>query len=64
MNYTLPGELTQENLAKMAGLNRSTASRIINDYRRRKILGGQRGMLVIYRSRTRTALKKAGLTLG
>jgi CRP/FNR family transcriptional regulator, cyclic AMP receptor protein len=62
--YTLPGELTQENLAKMAGLNRSTASRIINDYRRRKILGGQRGMLVIYRSRTRTALKKAGLTVG
>jgi CRP-like cAMP-binding protein len=56
--------LTQENLAKMVGLNRSTASRIINDYRRRKILGGQRGMLVIYRSRTRTALKKAGLTLG
>ncbi len=62
--YTLPGELTQESLAKMAGLNRSTASRIINDYRRLKILGGQRGMLVIYRSRTRTALKKAGLTLG
>ncbi len=62
--YTLPGKLTQENLARMAGLNRSTASKIINEYRRNGILGGQRGMLVIHRSRARAALKKAGLTLG
>ncbi len=61
--YTLPGKLTQENLARMAGLNRSTASKVINDYRRKGILGGQRGLLVIDRSRARAALKKAGLTL-
>ncbi len=62
--YTLPGKLTQEIPARMAGLNRSTASKIINEYRRNGILGGQRGMLVIHRSRARAALKKAGLTLG
>ncbi len=62
--YTLLGNLTQENLARMAGLNRSTVSTVINEYRQKGILGGQRGMLVIYRSRARAALKEAGLTLG
>ncbi len=62
--YTLLGTLTQETLARMAGLNRSTVSTIISEYRQKGILGGQRGMLVIYRSRARAALKKAGLTLG
>lgn len=62
--YTLPGKLTQEHLARMAGLNRSTASKIINEYRRNGVLGGRRGMLVIHRGRARAALKRAGLTRG
>ncbi len=61
--YTLPGKLTQESLALMTGLHRSTVSNLVNDYRRKKILGGQRGRLVLYVGRTRVALKKAGLVL-
>ncbi len=61
--YTLPGKLTQESLAHMTGLHRSTVSNLVSDYRRKRILGGQRGRLVLYLSRTRAALKKAGLIL-
>ncbi len=61
--YTLPGNLTQESLALMTGLHRSTVSNLVNDYRRKKILGGERGRLVLYVGRIRGALKKAGLVL-
>jgi CRP/FNR family transcriptional regulator len=61
--YALPEKLTQENLAHMTGLHRSTVSKLVNNYRRKRVLGGQRGRLVLYLSRTRAALKKAGLVL-
>jgi CRP/FNR family cyclic AMP-dependent transcriptional regulator len=61
--YTLPGKLTQESLALMTGLHRSTVSKLVNDYRRKRILGGQRAKLVLNVGRTRVALRKAGLVL-
>ena len=62
-SYTLPGELTQGELARMVGLNRSTVSVLLNDYRRNGILGGQGGTIVIHSTPARAALKKAGLLL-
>jgi CRP-like cAMP-binding protein len=59
--YRLPGELTQSELARMVGLNRSTVSVLLNYYRRGGILGGQRGMLVIYAVPARALLEQAGL---
>jgi CRP/FNR family transcriptional regulator, cyclic AMP receptor protein len=62
-NYTLPGELTQGELARMVGLNRSTVSVLLNYYRRNGILGGQGGMIVIHSTPARAVLRKAGLLL-
>ena len=62
-DYVLPGELTQGELARMVGLNRSTVSLLLNHYRRNEILGGQGGVIVIYAGPARAALRKAGLLL-
>lgn len=59
--YTLPAKLTQGDLARMVGLNRSTVSVLINAYRRRGLLGGERGTLVIHWRRVRAVLRRAGL---
>jgi len=61
--YTLPAKLTQGDLARMIGLNRSTVSMLINAYRRRGLLGGERGTLVIHWGRVRAVLRRAGLTV-
>ena len=62
-NYVLPGELTQGELGRMVGLNRSTVSVLLNYYRRNGILGGQRGVIVINTCPARAVLRKAGLLL-
>ncbi len=59
--YFLPGGLTQEDIARMAGLNRSTVSVLINEYRRKGILGGAGGNLSIHLKPVRAFLEKAGL---
>jgi CRP-like cAMP-binding protein len=59
--YFLPRGLTQEDMARMAGLNRSTVSVLINEYRRKGILGGEGGTLSIHLKPVRAFLKKAGL---
>jgi CRP-like cAMP-binding protein len=59
--YTLPGELTQGELACMVGLNRSTVSVLLNYYRRIGILGGQGSTLVIHATPTRALVEGAGL---
>lgn len=61
--YTLPKELTQGELARTVGLNRSTLSVLLNNYRRDGILGGQGGIIVVYPNPARSALKRAGLLL-
>lgn len=62
-NYTLPVELTQGELARMVGLNRSTVSVLLNYYRRSGILGGQGSMLVIHAIPARALVEEAGLFL-
>jgi CRP/FNR family transcriptional regulator len=61
--YVLPENLTQGDLASMVGLNRSTVNLLINDYRRKGILGGQGTILMIHPIPARVSLKKAGLVL-
>jgi CRP/FNR family transcriptional regulator len=58
--YTLPETMTQGDLASMVGLNRSTVNLLVNDYRRKGILGGRGRTLLIYRTPARAVLKKAG----
>jgi CRP/FNR family cyclic AMP-dependent transcriptional regulator len=57
----VPGRLTQEELARMVGLNRTTVTLLINMYRRKGVLGGQRNILLIHPARARVFLRKAGL---
>lgn len=53
----------QEDLARMAGLHRSTVGGLIGHYRRRGLLGGQRARVVVHHRRVIRYLKKAGLVL-
>ncbi len=62
-SVTLPTTIPQRDLALMTGLHRSTVSVLVNDYRRRGILGGQGGTITIHRTRAAAFLKKAGLML-
>lgn len=62
-SYTLPARLTQGFLARMTGLHRSTISAIVSDYRRRRILGGRRGRMVIWYRRAVALLREAGIVL-
>jgi len=56
-----PGRFTQGDLAQMVGLNRTTVTVLINKYRRKGILGGQRNILLVNPARTRAFLRKTGL---
>jgi len=58
----VPGRITQEELARMVGLNRTTVTLLINKYRRKRVLGGRGNILLIHRERTRAFLKEAGVT--
>ncbi len=62
-NYALPETLTQTDVARMTGFDRSTVNGWINRYRRRRILGGHGSAIVVYRTRARELLKRAGLML-
>ncbi len=57
----LPMSLTQEDIANMAGLNRSTVSTLINDLRREKVLGGQGRVLSVNHVAIERILEDAGL---
>jgi CRP/FNR family transcriptional regulator len=61
--YTLPEPLTQEDLAGMANLNRSTVSMLIQDFRREGIVSGQSPILEIHPTPARVYQRKAGLVL-
>jgi CRP/FNR family transcriptional regulator, cyclic AMP receptor protein len=60
-DYTLPAELTQGELAQLVGINRSTVSLLLNDYRRTGVLGGQGSVLVIHATAAKSLLRKAGV---
>jgi CRP/FNR family transcriptional regulator, cyclic AMP receptor protein len=64
VHHTLmPGKFTQVDLARMVGLNRTTVSLLINEYRRQGILGGEKSTLLVHPVRARAFLRKAGLVL-
>jgi len=56
-----PGRFTQGELAQMVGLNRTTVTVLINEYRRKGVLGGRRNILLIHPARARAFLRKTGL---
>jgi len=59
--FELPASLTQEDIANMAGLNRSTVSSLINDLRRDGVLGGAGRSLQVNRQAIEALLEEAGL---
>jgi CRP/FNR family cyclic AMP-dependent transcriptional regulator len=59
--FDLPESLTQEDIANLAGLNRSTVSSLINDLRRDGILGGTGRSLSVNRTAIEALLEEAGL---
>ena len=61
--YQLSDSLTQEDLAKMAGLNRSTVSSMINRFRREGLLGGTGRALTIYPNAVEQRLIDAGVEI-
>lgn len=62
-DYALPAELTQAELARVIGLNRSTVSLLLNDYRRTGVLGGRGSVVVIHAAPAEALLRKAGALL-
>jgi CRP/FNR family cyclic AMP-dependent transcriptional regulator len=61
--YRLAADLTQEHIAHLVGLDRSTTSLLINRYRRDGLLGGRGRLLEIYQVPVRALLEQAGLAM-
>jgi CRP-like cAMP-binding protein len=61
--YQLAADLTQEDIAHLVGLNRSTTSLLINRYRRDGVLGGHGRRLEIYQVPARALLEQAGMAM-
>lgn len=59
--FELPASLTQEDIANLAGLNRSTVSSLINELRRDEVLGGAGRSLRVNRTAIEALLEEAGL---
>ena len=57
----VPGTFTQGDLARMVGLDRTTVTLFINRYRRKRILGGHRSIVLIHLARARAFVRTAGL---
>lgn len=58
--FELPTSLTQEDLANMASLNRSTVSTLINEFRREGVLGGNGRKLTVNQAAVAAILDEAG----
>jgi CRP-like cAMP-binding protein len=61
--FSLPAGITQADIANIAGLNRSTASLLINDLRREGVLGGTGRALTVNRVRVERLLDAVGLEI-
>lgn len=61
--FTLNALITQEDLANMAGLNRSTVSSLINKLRRQGVLGGSGRALIVHIPQVEALLEKTGFEL-
>lgn len=58
--FTLHESLTQEDLSNMTGLNRTTISTLINDFRRMGILGGKGRTIIVNRRAVLESLEQSG----
>lgn len=61
--FTLHTAISQEDIANMAALNRTTASLLINEFRRQGVLGGSGRSLSINRNSVEQLLQEAGLEI-
>jgi CRP-like cAMP-binding protein len=61
--YRLAADLTQDDIAHLVGLNRSTTSLLINRYRRDGVLGGHGRRLEIHPEAAGALLKGAGFAM-
>lgn len=61
--FQLPSSITQEDLANLSGLNRSTVSSLINQFRRTGMMGGSGRILTINRAAIEQYLRKRGFEL-
>jgi CRP-like cAMP-binding protein len=61
--HCLPEGITQSDIANVTGLNRSTASVLINALRREGILGGSGRLIMVHRHYVEDLLDKAGLEI-
>lgn len=61
--FTLHQSLTQEDLANMTGLNRTTVSSLINEFRREGILGGTGRTITVNRRAVLESLEQVGSEL-
>ena len=59
--FELNPSLTQEDIANMAGINRSTVSSLVNDLRRQGVLGGTGRLLKVNQIAVEKILEDAGL---
>ncbi|MBK8027229.1 MAG: Crp/Fnr family transcriptional regulator [Chloroflexi bacterium] len=58
--FALPESLTQEDIAKMTGLNRSTVSLLINELRRESVLGGVGRQVLVNKTAVEAIMKAKG----
>lgn len=61
--FQLPNTLTQADIATIAGVNRTTASLLINEFRRAGILGGQGRILMVNIKAVRNFLEEQGVEI-
>lgn len=59
--FTLPACIHQEDVANIAGLNRSTASKLINEFRREGLLGGSGRVVMVNHLAVDARLRQAGV---
>lgn len=61
--FRLPASLNQEDIANIAGMNRSTASKLINQFRRDGLLGGSGRILTVNHVAVDAVLREAGFEI-
>ncbi len=61
--YRLASDLTQDDIAHLVGLDRSTTSLLINRFRRDGVLGGRGRLLEIYQAPVRALLEQLETTM-
>jgi CRP/FNR family transcriptional regulator len=61
--FRMPTCLNQEDIANIAGMNRSTASKLINEFRRQGLLGGSGRVLTVNHVAVDELLRDAGVEI-